>query len=242
MILSKKDLVVTLEIINQCLQLSSKKDIETIFELLKEHVGITGLLIGHNSSSSQGNFNDSTAIFMGIPQEWQKLYLERQYVNVDPVVKCAFACNSTVRWSDSLVTSNPKPDEFLSLSHDFGLLEGLAYATQSHAINGAATITSISIDRPAVSRQQLIMLQQILPHLNEALARPSPWGQPKLTAKELEVLKWARAGKSYWETGKIMGISERTVKFHLNNVYRKLDVVNRTQAIARAFSLGCLSA
>ncbi len=242
MILSKKDLVVTLEIINQCLQLSSQKDIEAIFGLLKEHVGITGLLIGHNSNVSQGNFNDSTALFLGVSQEWQKLYLDRQYVHVDPVVKLAFECNSTVRWSDSLVNTKPKPNEFLSLCQDFGLTEGLAYATQSHAINGAATITSVSVDTPVVSSQQLIMLQQILPHLNEALARPSPWDQPKLTAKELEVLKWARVGKSYWETGKIMGISERTVKFHLNNVYRKLNVVNRTQAIARAFSLGCLSA
>ncbi len=128
------------------------------------------------------------------------------------------------------------------MCRDFGLKEGLAYAVDSHAINGVATITSVSVDSPAISRHQLIMLQQILPHLNEALARPSPWEQPNLTAKELEALKWAQAGKSYWETGKIMGISERTVKFHLNNVYRKLNVVNRSQAIARAFSLGCLSA
>lgn len=62
----------------------------------------------------------------------------------------------------------------------------------------------------------------------------------KLTDRELEVLKWAKEGKSYWETSVIMDISERTVKFHLSNIYRKLNAVNRSQAIAVAVAYGYL--
>lgn len=57
---------------------------------------------------------------------------------------------------------------------------------------------------------------------------------PKLTDREAEVLKWIAAGKSYWEIGKILGISERTVRFFMTNVRAKLDAVSNSQAVARA--------
>jgi DNA-binding CsgD family transcriptional regulator len=55
-----------------------------------------------------------------------------------------------------------------------------------------------------------------------------------LTGREQEVLHWTAKGKGCWEIGLIVGISERTVKFHLQNIYRKLNVVNRAQAVAKA--------
>lgn len=55
-----------------------------------------------------------------------------------------------------------------------------------------------------------------------------------LTTREHQILKWVSEGKGCWETGAILGISERTVKFHLQNIYRKLNVVNRAQAITKA--------
>ncbi len=243
MILSKRDLVVTLELIESCRRLSSREDVENIFELLREHVGVGALLAGYNDCITPGGLDGSSTLFLGVPSEWQELYTARRYFNVDPVVKLAFECDAAVRWSDSFARAGQDvPDEFLSLCNDFGLREGMACGTRSHTLTGAATITSVSLDSDDISPPQLIMLQHILPHLNDALACTASWHSPKLTARELEVLKWARIGKSYWETGKIMGISERTVKFHLNNVYRKLNVVNKTQAIARAYTLGCLSA
>lgn len=61
-----------------------------------------------------------------------------------------------------------------------------------------------------------------------------------LTRRELEVLKWIKEGKSSWEAGAILSISERTVKFHLGNIFKKLNVVNRSHAVAKAISLELL--
>jgi DNA-binding CsgD family transcriptional regulator len=55
-----------------------------------------------------------------------------------------------------------------------------------------------------------------------------------LTAMELEVLKWIRQGKNTWDMSVILGISERTVKFHVGNILRKLDATTRAQAVAIA--------
>lgn len=59
---------------------------------------------------------------------------------------------------------------------------------------------------------------------------------PSLSEKEKEVLSWIVQGKSNWEIAQILGVSERTAKFHVENIIKKLNVVNRTQAVAIAVS------
>jgi len=57
-----------------------------------------------------------------------------------------------------------------------------------------------------------------------------------ITTRELECLKWMALGKTAWEASVILGISERTVRFHLNSAREKLCCMNTTQAVARAVS------
>ncbi|BCW57189.1 LuxR C-terminal-related transcriptional regulator [Arthrobacter sp. StoSoilB20] len=61
------------------------------------------------------------------------------------------------------------------------------------------------------------------------------WG---LAARELEVLQLLAAGQRNRTIATDLGISENTVKFHLRNLFRKLDVRSRTEAIALAHSAG----
>lgn len=59
-----------------------------------------------------------------------------------------------------------------------------------------------------------------------------------LTRREIQCLKWAAAGKTDAEIGKIVAISTPTVRFHITNASRKLGVAGRSQAIHRAATLG----
>lgn len=52
-----------------------------------------------------------------------------------------------------------------------------------------------------------------------------------LTSRELEVIQWIIAGKDNWSISKILGVSERTIKFHNCNIYRKLGVSTKAEAI-----------
>lgn len=58
-------------------------------------------------------------------------------------------------------------------------------------------------------------------------------GKP-LTPTEQEILRWACEGKTVWEISQIRATSEATVKFHLRNIYGKLEVSNRVQAMNEA--------
>ena len=63
-------------------------------------------------------------------------------------------------------------------------------------------------------------------------------GGNELTAREFEVLKLIVNGKSNKQIGDDLGISEGTVKSHVNNILDKLDVTDRTQAVSVALKRG----
>ncbi len=62
-----------------------------------------------------------------------------------------------------------------------------------------------------------------------------------LSSREIDCLHWAAQGKSNREIGDILGVSENTVRFHLKNAYRKLDVSSRSQAVIAAVRDGLIS-
>ena len=59
-------------------------------------------------------------------------------------------------------------------------------------------------------------------------------GAAMLTEREREILHWVYLGKSNAEIGSILGISPLTVKNHVQKILRKLNVVNRAQAVGKA--------
>lgn len=85
------------------------------------------------------------------------------------------------------------------------------------------------------------------PDRNGAAAAPRGSKKPlagtpegELSAREKACLSWAAAGKSSWEIGRILRISENTVIFHIKNAMRKLGANSRTLAAFKAVELGLI--
>jgi DNA-binding CsgD family transcriptional regulator len=64
--------------------------------------------------------------------------------------------------------------------------------------------------------------------------------RPALTPRELEVLRWTMEGKTAWEVGALLGITERTAVLHVGNAMHKLGCVNKHQAVLKALRLGLI--
>lgn len=65
--------------------------------------------------------------------------------------------------------------------------------------------------------------------------------RPSLTPRELEALHWTMEGKTAWEVGAVLGISERTAVLHVNNAMHKLGCTTKHQAVLKALRLGLIS-
>lgn len=95
------------------------------------------------------------------------------------------------------------------------------------------------------------LLEQITPSLCLALSRGLPppeeekvfpgAAQLLLSRKQREILEWVHLGKTNWEISKILGITEDTVKYHMNQAMMKLDTKTRAQAIGRALEVGLIA-
>ncbi|HEY7739834.1 MAG TPA: XrtB/PEP-CTERM-associated transcriptional regulator EpsA [Steroidobacteraceae bacterium] len=115
-----------------------------------------------------------------------------------------------------------------------------------HDVDGEASalyVLACAPEQAAVDRSYL--LQLCLPFLHAAWirsqvvpgsgdARPVRASGALLTAREREILRWIYLGKSNAEIGAILRISPMTVKNHVQKILRKLDVVNRAQAVGKA--------
>lgn len=61
-----------------------------------------------------------------------------------------------------------------------------------------------------------------------------------LSTRELEVMRWAAEGKTSYEIGIILGLTERTVNFHVAKAIFKLNASNKTHAAVKAAVLGLI--
>jgi transcriptional regulator EpsA len=103
----------------------------------------------------------------------------------------------------------------------------------------------------SVGERERYLAQLALPALHAAWVRAqlepaagprAPARGPVLTPRELEILRWIAIGKSNFEVGAILSISPLTVKNHVQKILRKLNAVNRTQAVGKALENRMLGA
>ncbi|HEX2648838.1 MAG TPA: XrtB/PEP-CTERM-associated transcriptional regulator EpsA [Burkholderiales bacterium] len=124
----------------------------------------------------------------------------------------------------------------------------------THDPSGQAASLFVFASQPATLRpRQDYFAELVVPAMHVAwlrtqLVRNEGGAGPKaaaaanpLTAREKEILGWIYLGKSNYEIGAILKISPLTVKNHVQKILRKLDVVNRTQAIGKALELRILN-
>jgi transcriptional regulator EpsA len=85
----------------------------------------------------------------------------------------------------------------------------------------------------AAQRQVWHLPEQYPADPQAADAEPSDTVDFGLSPRELEIMEWVGKGKTNSEIGMILNISPFTVKNHLQRIFKKLDVMNRAQAVAQ---------
>lgn len=99
-------------------------------------------------------------------------------------------------------------------------------------------------DRTPMTDYEMLQLLMICTHVFDRLyqiSRKDIRNGDELTEREIDCLNWTAAGKTSAEISEILSLSEHTVNHYLNRATKKLDTVNRTQAVAKALRMGIIS-
>lgn len=146
---------------------------------------------------------------------------------------------------DVATVSSQRPDRSIApskaLFERFNLPRGAYFPVHDSAGNRGAV--SFSGDRPPFSLQEMMELTFIAIHVYDRLAEIRDLDNratDTLTEREIDCLNWTAAGKTSVEIAEILGLSEHTINHYLNRATKKLDTVNRTQAVAKALRIGLI--
>lgn len=172
------------------------------------------------------------------PQELIALYDE---------IDLFYCCNLVSRLKRSIMpvfcdkspfegtAANQENLRLTTLFRDHGLKNTFAFAL--HDAELRQYIFAFSGDRPDFPRDETMSQLFRAMEFLDLFAQHNPIDRPKesLSNREIECLRWSAAGKSSDEIAIILDLSSHTVVGYLKSAMRKLDSVNRMQAVARAF-------
>lgn len=181
----------------------------------------------------------------GFDPDYRTLYQERAFVGVDPVVTHCRTSPKPLIWSERMY--NGRSREMMEEASSYGLGHGLSLPV--HRGSNVVSMLSLARDRPFESEaEQAVVLAagNVLAHClhvtaeNLILPKALEKRTPRLSPREKECFTLIALGKSNWDIGQLLHISEAAVAFHVQNVLRKLRVSSRTQAVAIGVALGMI--
>jgi len=181
------------------------------------------------------------------PQEFLGVFNDPRAMQRDPVMQHCKRQSLPIIWDQGTYTSQGQ-GELWEEQARYGYQTGIAMALHlpegKHFMLGVDRDRALPSDRHELTRV-VADLQLFAVHALDAALRVLVPGSaspnaPSLTPRELEALRWTMDGKTAWEVGSILGITERTAVLHLNNAMRKLGCVNKHQAVLKALRLGLI--
>ncbi len=181
------------------------------------------------------------------PEAFTDTYSSPTLQRQDPVMQHCRRQTVPIIWDQDTYLANGAGDLWEQQA-GFGYRTGIAMAL--HMPEGRHFLLGVDRDQALPSDadelQRIVAdLQLFAVHAQEAALRllvPAAMQpeRPALTPRELETLRWTMDGKTAWEVGVVLGISERTAVLHINNAMHKLGCVSKHQAVLKALRLGLI--
>ena len=186
----------------------------------------------------------SHILFAGWPTDWLGRYVARNYVYVDPILShvqsqpgAAFAWHE----AEEKVAGAKAPALMMNEARVHGLVMGFAvpFVTLEGEI-ATVSFGGTKMDLPPIAAGLIHLIGIFAMGRAFQLQARKTAPVERLSARELEVLKWASVGKTAWDVSVILGIAESTAKEHLARASAKLGASNRVHAVAEAMRCGLI--
>ncbi|MGI0119128.1 autoinducer binding domain-containing protein [Zooshikella sp. RANM57] len=190
---------------------------------------------------------DDMLSFGNYPEQWIDYYDINELVKIDPIHLHCKSHSTPIFWQEAKKIKQFNASEHrqvMTLAESAGLKDGITIPV--HGLRRGVAFLSTAFHRTISIEKEIrniANIQWITPFIYEAVNRielSNSQNKTVLSKREKECLAWASSGKTSWEISQILGVSERTVNFHLTNATQKTNSSNRIQAIARSIIHGII--
>jgi LuxR family quorum sensing-dependent transcriptional regulator len=207
------------------------------------------VVAGVNAVDSCGKANVQV-LFGQTHAAWEAHYQARGYARCDAIIRRMLKSTEPAFWSDLVSTRCLSADEqrVFQEAGTFGLSDG--FMTPLHNLDGSISAVLLMGDKLEITNPDMRAASHILSiyygSIGRRLQRSSGGGKSaaekkvSLSGRQVECLKWVRAGKSSSDIGDILNLSHRTVDEHIATACARLGVRTRVQAVAEAAITGAL--
>ena len=213
-------------------------------------LGFDSFLCGF-STSPRPDREAQLYAFSTLPLEWALLYDRNAYIEVDPRVQLSFDRMGMMLWSaDEFRGKSDALDRFLDDAARFGVRSGACFSTHDTRNHGVMCAFNsgrlrLSDSERAAVEARVGELYAFGTYFHELFMRsvierglPSRLRGATITRREIGVLKLVARGLTAEEIGAKLGITARTVRFHVDAARTKMGAANREEAIALAVKAG----
>ena len=243
--LTKKEIKDVVEILHYSAEATTGDDVYQVLQLIQRAVACPKVIGGVAQLTATGGFKEfNSVINVSYSNDWLYTYGKNGYAGVDPVLRSLLSSFKTQVWKQTYGRiSSPKQLEFIEEARSFGLTHGITTGMLERE-RGFATFFSFAGGDPNGTQRFAGLLEYLVPSLHRVLMAnthtPLSNRVKGLSPREQTVLLWMKEGKTNWEIARIVGVTERTVRFHVEGIFTKLDASSRTQAVAVAMEHGLL--
>ena len=170
-----------------------------------------------------------------------------EYASAGPEVYRADVAVWDLGWDPATGIDHLAEARDVGLPPTVALLPDEGHAAEARAA-GARGVLHRDVDGPtllgalvAVEKGLVVLDPELEPELPPVVDREHPASSAELTPREVEVLGLLAEGLPNKAIASRLGISEHTVKFHVNAILGKLDAQSRTEAVTRATRMGLIT-
>jgi len=210
-----------------------------IFKTFIAKYGFDSYLIGKMANPAS---QLKTDLHTNWPKEWIDRWVDQNYVFHDPIFQYALRHKEPFLWSTAFEQGSKLGQKVIKEGREYNLHDGIAIPISTDiGPLGCVSIGSSdsNFDAEAMPTIELVSIH-LYQHLQVLEDRSASEIFGVLTKRETEVLHFVAEGKTNWEIGKILNLSEYSVKDHVHNLTLKLQASNRTQAVSVAIRHGLI--
>lgn len=223
------------DLIHDCSTQPNAEAIGAAFYAHVEPLGARACYVRSYTTGNAGNRAPSRTYFRVSPPGWEEAYARVGADGWNPVARAAALRMRPFRFRD-IPSSEPRMQVLWNFLEQSGLPDGLGipcYGPGGHVglySIGFQDVGALSPRDRATIELSALALHGLMRDASRDAADEAP---RRLTPREHDCIAYVAEGKSDWDIGVILGISQSTAHQHVESAKRKLGATTRAQAVAR---------